>query len=105
MKKIIILSLLMLSIGMVALSRQYQIVDLFVCESGLLSAELSARSIVSRRELYRASYCNCEGVDSSLRENVRKGKWQREGFEYEYGTCAAPKNLVFYCICIGYARY
>jgi hypothetical protein len=105
MKKILIFSLLILFLGIEALSRQYQIVELFVCESGLLSAELSARSIVSRRELYRASYCDCEGVDTSLRENVRKGKWQRDGFEYEYGTCAAPKNLVFYCICVGKDRY
>lgn len=88
-----------------ALYGEYQIADVYICESGLVMAEISAKSIVSRKELYRASYCNCEGVDPSLKNLVKKGKWKRQGYEVEYGSCEAPRNRVFHCVCVGKNHY
>eukprot|EP00831_Metopus_contortus_P027013 TRINITY_DN22828_c0_g1_i1.p2 TRINITY_DN22828_c0_g1~~TRINITY_DN22828_c0_g1_i1.p2 ORF type:complete len:105 (+),score=0.68 TRINITY_DN22828_c0_g1_i1:448-762(+) len=88
-----------------ALYSGYQTVGVYVCESGMTMAELSARTIVTRKELYRASSCKCEGVDRELKTLVKKGKWSGEGFEYEYGSCEPPRNIVYHCICIGTDSY
>lgn len=84
---------------------EYQIVDVFICDSGMTMAETSAKSIVSRKELYRASYCTCEGVDSSLKNLVQKGTWKYKGYEFHYGSCEAPRNRVFRCVCVGQNHY
>jgi|GEM_PF-1652152 len=84
---------------------EYQIVDIFICDSGMVMAEISAKSIVSRKELYRASYCTCEGVDSSLKNLVQKGTWKNQGYEFQYGMCEAPRNRVFRCVCVGQNTY
>ena len=65
MKKIIALCLFMTFFSAGAFSVQYQIVDIYICEEGAVLAELSAKAIVSRKELYRASYCDCEGGETA----------------------------------------
>jgi hypothetical protein len=105
MKKMIVASILLsLFMGGVVYS-SYQVVDVYICEEGMVLAEITAKSIVSRKELYRASYCDCQGVNDDMKSRVKKGSWEREGFKYEYGSCESPKNRVFRCVCVGTDRY
>lgn len=105
MKKLMLAMLFTSLITAGALYGEYQIVDVYICDSGLVMAEISAKSIVSRKELYRASYCSCEGVDPSMKNLVKKGTWKHGGFEMQYGSCEAPKNRVFHCVCVGKNHY
>ncbi|HOO72146.1 MAG TPA: hypothetical protein PK926_10325 [Spirochaetota bacterium] len=74
-------------------TKAYQIVDLYVCEEGIVLAEMLAKSSVSRKELYVVSYCTCEGVNSDMKSQVK------------VSSCEAPKNMVYSCICIGRSSY
>ncbi len=105
MKKLLTAMLFTSLITAGALYGGYQIADIYVCDSGMVMAEISAKSIVSRKELYRASYCSCEGVDPVMKKEVQKGTWKREGYEVEYGSCEAPRDRVFHCVCVGQNEY
>jgi len=105
MKKIVFITMLLMFLFSGIVFSRYQIADIYICEEGMVLAELSAKSIVSRKELYRASYCSCEGVDPSLKTEVQKGVWKKMGIEIKYGACEAPKDRVFHCVCVGQDHY
>ena len=71
----------------------YQVVDVFICEEGVVLAEMTAKTLLNRRELTTVSYCTCEGVDQSFKTGVTKTK------------CDPPKDMVYSCVCIGKTRY
>jgi len=98
MKKLIIMTaavLLVVSTGVLYSSKmsQYQLVDLYVCESELVLAEMLAKVSVNRNTLTTVSYCTCEGVDQSLKKLVK------------FGKCEPPKDMVYDCTCIGKTHY
>ncbi len=72
--------------------KNYQIAELYVCDSSLVTAELQAMTKVSRQDLYTVSYCNCLGFDSELQGEVR-------------GECVPPRDTVYLCTCIGKSSY
>ncbi|OHD66408.1 MAG: hypothetical protein A2176_06660 [Spirochaetes bacterium RBG_13_51_14] len=71
----------------------YQIVDIYVCEEGIVLAELLAKARLNRHQLTVVSYCTCEGVDPSLKTEVKNA------------TCEPPKDMVYSCTCIGKSHY
>ena len=73
--------------------RDYQVVDIYVCEEGIVLAELLAKSSVSRKDLYVVSYCTCEGVNNDMKSEVKNM------------SCEAPKDMVYSCICVGTSSY
>lgn len=98
MKKIIItLAVIagLLSTGLVlnAGMRGYQAVDIYVCDSSIISAEMRAKSKVSRQDLYVAGYCSCMGFDNELKSEVRDD------------PCDPPRDSVFLCTCFGKSSY
>lgn len=72
---------------------QSQLVDIYVCEEGIMQAELTAKVKVSRKELCSVSYCKCEGTDPSLVSEVR-------GM-----SCKPPEDNIYSCVCVGRAGY
>ena len=102
MKKLIPMTCALLILGgIMAHGAKYDFIDVYICSESKGTAELSARSTVSRRELYRPSMCKCEGVNANLKAKVRKGTWKYGGYEFEYGTCTPPRDRVFHCVCFG----
>ena len=98
MKRLIIMTaavLLFVSTGVLYSSKmnQYQLVDLYVCESEIVLAEMLAKASINRKVLITVSYCTCEGVDPSMKTQVK------------YGTCEPPKDMVYDCTCIGKTHY
>lgn len=98
MKRLIIMTALLLfvvSTGVLysAKKSQYQLVELYVCESEIVLAEMLAKSSISRQVLTTVSYCTCEGVDASMKTQVK------------YGACEPPKDMVYSCTCIGKTHY
>lgn len=91
----VIAILIFLSSGMLYSSKlsSYQVVDVFICEEGIVLAEMTAKTLVNRRELTAVSYCTCEGVDQSFKTGVTKT------------PCKPPKDLVYSCMCIGKTHY
>ena len=98
MKRLIIMAasfLLFISTGLLYSSKmsQYQLVELYVCESEVILAEMLAKCSINRKVLTTVSYCTCEGVDSSMKTQVK------------YGKCEPPKDMVYDCTCIGKTHY
>ena len=93
-----IVVLVVMSSGVLYSSKlsSYHVVDIYVCEEGVVLAEMIAQTEVNRRELTTVSFCTCEGVDPSFITGVKKT---------ERVTCIPPKNQVYSCICIGKAGY
>lgn len=91
----IITIVIFLSSGVLYSSKlsSYQVVDVFICEEGIVLAEMTAKMLLNRRELTTVSYCTCEGVDQSFKTGVTKTK------------CEPPKDMVYSCICIGKTHY
>ncbi|HOD16097.1 MAG TPA: hypothetical protein PLA65_15600 [Spirochaetota bacterium] len=87
--------LIFLSSGMLYSSKlsSYQVADVFICEEGIVLAEMTAKTLLSRRELTTVSYCTCEGVDQSFKTGVTKNK------------CEPPKDMVYSCTCVGKTHY
>ncbi len=93
MKKIALIIAVMTVVSIAGFSKpKYQVVDIYVCQTTGEMANLQAKASVSRKELYRVSYCTCEGVNSSLKREVRDGSCKN-------------KNRVYSCVCIGTAGY
>lgn len=84
-----------------ASSAAYETGEVYVCEQNKTYAEIAARIVATSYSMQRAGYCTCAQVPPYNYERVRKGKWAKEGFEYEYGNCEAPKDKVFRCFCVG----
>jgi hypothetical protein len=95
MKKIILSILFVFSTGFMLFlySANYQHAEIYVCDNEQFTAELSAKASISRKELYIVSYCNCQGIDKSLKSMVKKN------------SCTAEKENVYICRCIGKANY
>jgi hypothetical protein len=95
MKKIILSILFVFSSGIVFFlySANYQQAEIYVCNEEQFTAELSAKAAISRKELYIVSYCNCSGVDKSLKSLAKKN------------TCTSASDNVYLCRCIGKANY
>jgi hypothetical protein len=96
MKKIILSLLFVFSTGFMLLlySANFQLAEIYICENEQFTAEVAAKANISRKELYIVSYCNCQGVDKSLKSLVKKGT-----------TCGAEKENIYICRCIGKANY
>jgi hypothetical protein len=71
----------------------YQVVEIYVCDSNSIVAETTAKTAISRKELYSVSYCTCEGMDKEMKSEVTKT------------PCDPPRDFVFSCICVGKSRY
>jgi hypothetical protein len=95
MKKIILSILFVFSSGIILYlhSANFQLAEIYVCDDEQVNAELAAKVNISRKELYIVSYCNCQGVDKSLKTLVKKA------------SCTPPKDSVYICRCIGKANY
>lgn len=75
--------------------------EVYVCARSRQHAETAARVIIGTYDMQRASFCKCEQVPPYNKEKVRKGKWAKQDFEYEYGKCEPPQDKVFRCFCVG----
>jgi hypothetical protein len=86
---------ILLSSGVLYSSKlsSYQVIDVYVCEEGVVLAEMTAKTLLNRRELTTVSYCTCEGVDQSFKTGVTKT------------SCNPPKDMVYSCTCIGRTHY
>jgi len=71
----------------------YQMVGVYVCEEGILMAEIAAKVKVSRKQLLTVSYCTCEGVSMAEEINMADKK------------CDPQKNSIYSCSCIGRNNY
>ena len=109
MKKIVICFLMAAFAGTIsvkALLAEYDVSDdFYLCDESAFQAEFSARTLANRNEMTRASFCKCDQVPNENKDKVKKGKWERMGYSFEYGSCEAPKNLVYRCYCVGTADY
>jgi hypothetical protein len=85
--------LCMAALGVEGSRKNIQVVDLYVCDAGIIAAELHAKASVSRKELYVVSHCTCEGVNSDMKKAVKTS------------SCEAPRNNVYSCICVGKSTY
>lgn len=96
MKKLLIISVFLvvslLSVVLYSKTRM-QLVNVYICESTLIMAELSAKVAVNRKELISVSYCKCEGIHPSMKSEVKNM------------NCEAPKNNVYLCVCSGKYGY
>jgi len=93
MKKIIVFIISFMFFATAIFSKvAYQIVDVYVCQTGRDMANLQAKASVSRKELYRVSYCTCQGVSSNLKVKVKDN------------SCKTNKQ-VYSCVCIGTSGY
>ncbi len=97
MKKIFIATIFLFLLlgGIIVAKNNAQIVDIYVCSQGLLSAELEAKAKVSRKEIYVVGYCQCQGVDNDLVKEVRNYK----------NECDLSKHMVYSCMCVGKSNY
>jgi hypothetical protein len=98
MKRLIITAaalLLFISTGVLYSSKmsQYQLVEIYVCEQEIVLAEMLAKRSINRQVLTTVSYCTCEGVDPSLKKQVKNSK------------CEPPKDMVYDCTCVGKTHY
>ena len=94
MKKVIIFSMIFLIfIFSGILYSKYHLVDVVICEKSLVMAEVGAMARVSRKELYTVGYCECEGVDPSMKAEV-------QGMD-----CSSPNMEAYACVCVGKAHY
>ena len=97
MKKIIFMLTLLMFVattGIVYSARGgYQVVEVYVCEEGVILANMLAQVTTNRKELYTVSYCSCEGVEESMRSEVTKT------------PCDPPKDMVYSCLCVGKNSY
>ena len=98
MKRLVFMAvtvLLLISAGILHGFRKssYQFVDIYVCESDVPLAELTAKVKVSRKELLVVSFCTCEGVAHGVRSSLANMK------------CAPPEDTVYSCYCIGRNHY
>lgn len=71
----------------------FQVIEVFVCEEGVILAEMIAKTSVNREELLVVSYCSCEGIDPSFKTSVKKT------------PCNPPKDMVYSCTCVGKTHY
>ncbi len=72
---------------------QYQMVDVYICGSSPMMAELIAKTTVSRKDLYTVSYCTCTGLTPEMKSEVTRT------------PCEFPKDNVYTCSCIGKNHY
>ena len=98
MKRLIILATLFLVFAVAGVLHStnrglYQVVEVYICEQEVASAEIVAKTSISRQELTTVSYCTCDGVDPSMKVFVKKNK------------CEPPRDMVYACICIGKTHY
>jgi hypothetical protein len=94
MKKIVLFLFLTASLPMSSvLLSEMQIVDIYVCDSNREMANMTAKALVSRQELLSVSYCKCDGVDFSLKVNVKRMK------------CKPHQNRIYSCVCVGRTDY
>jgi len=86
---------LFISSGLLYSSRRtsYQLVDVYVCENTIETAELAAKVKVSRKQLLTVSYCTCEGISEGSGTGDASMK------------CDPPKDAVYSCTCIGKNQY
>ncbi|MDR3238040.1 MAG: hypothetical protein LBT84_06020 [Spirochaetia bacterium] len=108
MKKIIISFLFIAFAGTFcvnALLAEYDVAEVYVCADTSYTAEFEAKVLVNHNEITVASYCKCDQLPPENKDKVRKGKWQKQGFEFEYGSCTPPKDKVFRCFCVGKTDY
>ncbi len=94
MKKIVFSATVLMALlfGVVVYS-SHQIVEVYVCGEFADIAELQAKASVNRNELYRVSYCKCDGVHSDMKSEVKDK------------SCVSEDSRVYSCICIGTDRY
>ena len=98
MKKIVFIIiglLIIVSTFVWSRSKKTQIVDVYVCDVGLVSAEINAKAQVSRKDLYIVGYCKCNGVNKDMMSYVRDHK----------KNCDPDKHMVYSCVCIGKSGY
>ena len=93
MKKIFFTVMLLVVVLSGTLYSSHQIVEIYVCGEFQEMAELQAKATVNRKELYRVSYCNCQGVTSDMKSEVKDG------------SCKNEKSRVYSCICVGKDSY
>ena len=109
MKKIVICFLIAAVAGTISvktLLAEYDVSDdIYLCEESTFQAEFSAKVLANRSEMTRASYCKCDQVPRENVDKVKKGKWEKMGYVFEYGLCESPKNRVYRCYCIGTTGY
>ena len=109
MKKIIICFLIVAAAGAISvkiLLAGYDVSgDIYLCDESAFQAEFSAKVLANRSEMTRASYCKCDQVPPENKDKVKKGKWEKLGYVFEYGSCEPPKNKVYRCYCIGKNTY
>ena len=67
-------------------------VDIFICEESVNTANLLAKVHVSRSQLTRVSYCNCYGLNPTMKKNVKHGK-------------CVKGDGVYLCSCVGLEEY
>lgn len=72
---------------------EYHMINVYVCDQGQDNANLSAMVRVSRKELTSVSYCECEGVDPSMKSEVTEM------------SCEPPRSQVYSCVCVGRTKY
>lgn len=98
MKKALLISVIIVFIGAgILYSRRSspQIVEVFVCDVGIVSAELSAKVKVSRKKIYIVGSCKCQGVNDDMKEKIQNYKEE----------CDPKNDQVYSCICIGKSHY
>ncbi|MCL2025765.1 MAG: hypothetical protein FWG92_03050 [Leptospirales bacterium] len=109
MKKIIICFLMAAAAGTISvkvLFADYDISgDIYLCDESAFQAEFSARVIANRAEMTRASFCRCDQVPNENRDKVKKIRWEKQGYVFEFGSCEPPKNRVYRCYCVGRSTY
>ncbi len=71
----------------------YQMVEVYLCEDGIVMAEIAAKVKVSRKQLLTVSYCTCEGL--SMGEEIGMTEMK----------CDPQKNSIYSCSCIGRNHY
>ncbi len=98
MKKIIflvIVAFFVLTTILYSNRSKVQIVDVYVCDVGVMSAQISAKAKVSRKDLYIVGYCKCQGVNKDMMSLVKN-------FVKE---CDPKKHMVYSCVCVGKSGY
>jgi hypothetical protein len=98
MKRVILLAIVVVLFGVTGVLHsakmgEYQVVEVYICDQEVLTAEATAKMSITRKELTTVSYCTCDGVDPSMKVYVKKNK------------CEPPRDMVYACICIGKTHY
>ena len=76
-------------------SKKTQIADIYICDVGIVAAEINAKAKVSRKDLYIVGYCKCQGVNKDMVSMVKD--YQKE--------CDLAKHDVYSCACVGKSGY